>query len=100
MNLRQLEVFYAIMQAGSVTAAARNLNITQPAVSNVLKHAEQQLEFKLFQRIAGRLHPTPEASDLLPDVSEMFGRVGTLNRLVQDIRDGRSGRLVIATAPT
>ena len=88
------------MQAGSVTAAARNLNITQPAVSNVLKHAEQQLEFKLFQRIAGRLHPTPEASDLLPDVSEIFGRVGTLNRLIQDIRDGRSGRLVIATSPT
>lgn len=100
MNLRQLEVFYAIMQAGSVTAAARNLNVTQPAVSNVLKHAEQQLKFKLFERIGGRLHPTPEASDLLPDVNEIFGRVGTLNRVMQEMRDGRTGRLVIATSPT
>jgi len=100
MNLRQLEVFYAIMQAGSVTAAARNLNVTQPAISNVLKHTEQQLRFKLFERIGGRLHPTPEAADLLPDVNEIFGRVDTLNRVVQEMRDGNSGRLLIATSPT
>lgn len=100
MNLKQLEVFYAIMQAGSVTAAARNLNVTQPAVSNVLKHTEQQLKFKLFERIGGRLYPTAEASDLLPDVNEIFGRLGTLNRVVQEMRDGRTGRLVIATSPT
>jgi len=100
MNLRQLEAFYAIMHAGSVTAAARNLNVTQPAVSNVLKHTEQQLGFKLFERIGGRLFPTAEATNLLPDVNEIFGRVGTLNRVAQEMRDGRTGRLVIATSPT
>ena len=88
------------MQAGSVTGAARSLNVTQPAISNVLKHTEQQLKFKLFERIGGRLHPTPEATDLLPDVNEIFGRIGTLNRVVQEVRDGRSGRLVVATSPT
>ena len=100
MNLRQLEVFNAVMQAGSVTGAAHRLNVSQPAISNVLKHMEQQLAFKLFERIGGRLHPTPEAADLLPDVTEIFGRIGTLNRLVQEMRDGRSGRLVLATSPT
>ena len=68
------------MQAGSVTGAAHSLNVTQPAISNMLKHTEQQLKFKLFERIGGRLHPTPEAADLLPDVNEIFGRIGTLNR--------------------
>ena len=100
MNLRQLEVFYAIMQTGSVTGAARRLHVTQPAISNVLKHTEQQLEFKLFERVGGRLHPTPEATDLMPDVNEIFGRVGTLIRVAQEMRDGRSGRLVVATSPT
>lgn len=100
MNLRQLEVFHAVMQTGSVTGAAHYLSVTQPAVSNVLKHMEQQLKFKLFERIGGRLHPTPEATELLPDVDEVFGRIGTLNRLVQEMRDGRSGRLVLATSPT
>lgn len=58
MNLRHIEVFNAIMQSGSVTGAAQLLNVTQPAVSNVLRHAEQQLGLKLFERIAGRLQPT------------------------------------------
>lgn len=88
------------MQAGSVTGAAQLLNVSQPAVSNVLKHMEQQLRFKLFERIGGRLHPTPEATDLLPDVNEIFGRIGTLTRVVQEMRDGRAGRLVVATSPT
>lgn len=100
MNLRHLEVFHAVMQAGSVTGAAHLLNVTQPAISNVLRHAEQQLRFKLFERIAGRLQPTPEAADLFPDVQEIFGRIDTLNRSVDEIRGGRIGRLVIAASPT
>ncbi|GAA5233991.1 LysR family transcriptional regulator [Verticiella sediminum] len=100
MNLRHIEVFYAIMQSGSVTGAARLLNVTQPAISNVLRHAEQQLRLKLFERIGGRLQPTPEAYDLFPDVQEIFGRIGTLNRMVEEMRGGRTGRLAVAASPT
>ena len=100
MTLRQLETLYAIMRAGSITAAARNLHVTQPAVSAVLKHAEQQLRMTLFERIGGRLHPTPEALALLPDLEEIFGRIDTVSRTMQELRDGRTGRLVLATSPT
>jgi DNA-binding transcriptional LysR family regulator len=100
MNLRQLEVFYAIMQSGTVTEAARMLNVSQPAVSGVLKHAEQRLGMKLFERIGGRLHPTPEATEMLPDVTDIFERMETLNRSMQEMKDGRTGRIVIATTPT
>ncbi len=100
MTLRQLETLYAIMKAGSITAAARNLHVTQPAVSAVLKHTEQQLKMKLFERMAGRLHATPEALALLPDLEEIFGRIQTVNRVVEELRDGRTGKLVIAASPT
>src|SRR5262245_19309274 len=100
MTLRQLETLYAIMRAGSITAAARNLHVTQPAVSAVLKHAEQQLRMTLFERIGGRLHPTPEALALLPDLEEIFGRIDTVSRTMQELRDGRTGKLVLATSPT
>jgi DNA-binding transcriptional LysR family regulator len=100
MNLRQLEVFHAIMQTGSVTAAARSLNVTQPAISAVLKHTEQTLKMRLFERIGGRLVATPEAMAVLPDVNEIFGRIDTLNRTMQEMRDGRAGRIVVATSPT
>ena len=100
MTLRQLETLYAIMKAGSLTAAARSLNVTQPAVSGVLKHTEQQLGMKLFERAGGRLQPTPEARAVLPDLEEVFGRIESVNRQLIDLRDGRAGQLVVAASPT
>lgn len=88
------------MQTGSVTAAARRLNVTQPAVSNALRHAEQQLGFRLFERSLGRLEPTMEAHELFPDVDEIFGRLATLNRLADGLAGGRAGKLAIAASPT
>ena len=59
LNLRKLEVFHAIMRTGSVTAAAADLNVSQPAISAVLKHTEQRLCFKLFERLGGRACTPP-----------------------------------------
>ena len=61
MRLRHIEVFHAIMQAGSVSGAAQLLHISQPAVTKVLQHAELQLGLQLFDRVRGKLVPTPEA---------------------------------------
>ena len=47
MRLRHIEVFHAVYSSGSVTAAARMLNVSQPSVSKVLAHAEQQLGYPL-----------------------------------------------------
>ena len=96
MNLRQMEVFHAIMRAGSVTGAARLLNVTQPAVSTVLRHCESQLRVKLFDRIGGRLHPTPEAHAIYPDIANIFQRVDTVTRVTQDLVGGRLGQITVA----
>lgn len=98
MNLRQLEVFHAIMRTGSVTGAARLLNVTQPSVSTVLKHCESQLRFRLFHRVGGRLQPTPEAEAILPDIEAIFVRLGAVERLMQDLAGGWLGTLSVAGA--
>src|SRR5262245_41523562 len=98
MNLRQMEVFHAIMVTGSVTDAARLLNVTQPAVSAVLKHCEDRLGLRLFVRAGGRLRPTDEAKALFPDVAAVFGRLDAVGRLTQDLVGGRLGTLSIAAA--
>ena len=51
MRLRHIEVFYAVYRNGSVTGAAQELNVSQPSVSKVLRHAEDQLGYPLFQRL-------------------------------------------------
>ena len=72
MRLRHIEVFNAVMQTGSVSAAARLINVTQPAVSRTLQHAELQLGFALFERARGRLTPTNEAMALFPHVEKLY----------------------------
>ena len=99
INLRHVEVFYAIMRAGTITGAARVLNVTQPAVSAALKQLESRLRMKLFERAGGRLTPTPEAKALLPDVAEIFGRIGAVERLSRDLASGSRGAFSIAATP-
>lgn len=99
INLRQVEIFYAVMRAGSITEAARVLNVTQPAVSVALKQLESRLKMPLFDRVGGRLRPTPEAKALMPDVAEIFGRIGAVERMSQDLAAGARGVLSIAATP-
>ena len=100
MTLKQLETLYAVMRAGTITAAARDLHVTQPAVSAIIKHAELQLGINLFERAGGRLHPTPEALALEPELREIFGRVESVGQMMRQLRDDRSSRLVVAAPPT
>ena len=98
MNLRQLEVFHAVMRAGTVTGAARLLGVTQPSVSTVLKHCEAQLGIALFRRVGGRLQPTPEAEAILPDIEGIFARLDSVGRQLRDLKGGRIGTLSLAGA--
>ncbi|WP_083228809.1 LysR family transcriptional regulator [Bordetella sp. H567] len=98
LTLRHIEVFHAIMQTGSVTGAARLLNVSQPAVSSVLKHCEARARIKLFERAGGRLRPTPEARALFPDASAIYGRLDAMSRLMQDLAGGRLGSVSLAAS--
>ncbi|OUJ30241.1 LysR family transcriptional regulator [Vibrio parahaemolyticus] len=88
MNLRQLEVFYAIMQAGTVSGAARLLHVSQPNVTRVLAHTEQQLGFALFERVKGRLVPTQEAKALLPEAEKVYQQLGQFRSLTNKVKQG------------
>jgi DNA-binding transcriptional LysR family regulator len=90
MRLRHIEVFNAVMLTGSVSSAARLINVTQPAVSRILAHAELQLGFALFQRAKGRLTPTTEAQTLYPHIERLFAQLDEVQRLANSLKTGRS----------
>lgn len=99
MRLRHIEVFNAVMLTGSVSAAARLINVTQPAVSRTLQHAEIQLGFTLFQRVRGRLTPTAEAQTLYPHIERLFAQLDEVQRLAANLKSGRAsqGQLRVLT---
>ncbi len=100
MNFRQMEVFHAIMMTGSVTSAARSLNITQPAATKILRHCEDQLKFRLFHRVKGRLVPTDDALAILPDVERAFQEMRAVHQGLDDVRNARRGSLSVVAIPT
>ena len=93
MNLRQLEIFRAVMQGGSTKNAARLLLISQPAVSNMLRQFEDQLKFKLFERVSGRLRATHEADVLYENTEKLFSDFDAVQNLVEDLSDTQAGAL-------
>ena len=92
MRLRHIEVFNAVMLTGSVSGAARLINVTQPAVSRILQHAELQLGFALFQRAKGKLVPTSEALTLYPHIEQLFAQLDDVQRLAASLKTGDSAK--------
>ena len=90
------------MRCGTLTSAAEALNVSQPALSQILLHTEDELGFKLFLRVKGRLIPTPEAEELYPEVERLFGDLAELRRRAVDLRQGKSGvvRLAASAPPS
>jgi len=98
MNARQIEVFRAIMRCGTLTGAAKALNVSQPALSQILLHAEDELGLKLFERLKGRLVPTPEAEQLFPEADRLFRDFDKLRRFASDLKHGKTGLVRLASS--
>ena len=65
MTFRHLKIFIAVAQAGSMSAAARELYIAQPTVSQVIAEIENEYGIRLFERLSRRLYITREGRQLL-----------------------------------
>ena len=100
MRLRHVEVFNNVYKTGSVTAAAKLLNVSQPSVSKVLAHAEQQIGFPLFERIKRRLIATPEADILYRHTAVMEGVLSDINEISESLADIPVDRLRVACTPS
>jgi DNA-binding transcriptional LysR family regulator len=100
MRLRHIEVFQAVLQAGTLTGAATLLNISQPAATKVLQHAERQLGFPLFTRVRGRLQLTSEAMMLRDKIETISDGVRELQRLASNIKASDCATLRVVSTPT
>lgn len=99
LSLRQLSTFREVMRSGSISQAARTLGRTQPAVSTMIQTLEDQLGFALFERMHGKLTPTPEAQFFLEECEDILKRVERTERTVEKISTLQSGKLRIACHP-
>jgi DNA-binding transcriptional LysR family regulator len=100
MRFRQLEIIHAVYTHGSISAAARALGVSQPSVSKMLRHAEDQLGIPLFQLARGRLVPTDEAHVLMREAGDVFDRLESLQHTARNLSQAGGGHIRLGTVPS
>lgn len=96
MNLRRLEYFLAVVDAGTVTAAAEELRVAQPALSRQVRTLERELRLRLFETRGNRLVLTPTGSAFVPMARRLVLHARDTEEAVEALRAGRVERLTCA----
>lgn len=93
-----LRSFMVIMDVGSITEAARRLDLKQPTVSNALRRLEETLGRRLIDRGPRSFEPTPHGRALYEQVTQMFGSIERLTAILENEIDDVCGTVAIAMA--
>lgn len=100
LTLRRLEIFVQVAECGHVTAASKNLGLTQAAVSMALSQLEEYHGNPLFHRSGRTLQLNEKGRVLLPRAREILTQVETLRRMMDRSWDEPIGQLQIGASTT
>jgi LysR family transcriptional regulator, regulator for genes of the gallate degradation pathway len=104
LNLRHLRAVIAIAEGGSIGAAVRAVNLTQPAITQGIAKLEAQIGLRLFDRQASGMIPTAAAAILTPRATAAMRLIGNRHATAAQIRAflalARAGSYVGAAAST
>ncbi|MCL4134718.1 UNVERIFIED_CONTAM: hypothetical protein GTU68_054262 [Idotea baltica] len=96
MDTQLLEAFIAVASTGSFSDAAEKIHLTQPAVSKRIALLEQQLDCRLFDRIARSVTLTEAGEALLPRANHILREIADTAQAINDLSGDISGRLRLA----
>jgi DNA-binding transcriptional LysR family regulator len=99
MDLRHARTFVTVAELGTVSKAALALHIAQPALSRQIGALEQDLGFKLFDRIGRRLRLTGEGEQLLSDCRGLLNYARAIGERARLLQRGDTGVLKVAASP-
>ena len=99
-TLNQLQIFLKVVQTQSVTRAAEELHLTQPAVSIQLKNFQEQFDIPLTEVIGRRIYITAFGREVAESVENILEQVQAINFKTLTYRGQLSGRLTISTVST
>ncbi len=99
MDLRQLETFCAIMESGSLSAAARQTGRSSSALTRMVQDLEQRLGFPLFHRNGPRITPTERGLLFHDEVERSLAGLRAIEARAAALARGENERLLIAAVP-
>jgi len=99
-TLNQLQVFLKIVQTGSVTKAAEELHLTQPAVSIQLKNFQEQFDIPLTEVIGRKIHITDFGHEVAVSAENIIHQVNAINYKTMAFKGLLTGRLKVSVVST
>ncbi len=99
MDLRRARTFVTVADLGTVSAAAQQLRIAQPALSRQIGDLEQELGLRLFDRVGRRLLLTSDGEQLLDHCRGLLNSANAIGEHAQALRQGDTGVLKVAVSP-
>ena len=100
ITLRHLRTFEAVARHSSISRAAGELHLTQPAVSMQMKQLEEQIGLPLVEQIGRRICLTEAGQFLRVHASDIAGRMAQLNASMEQFRGLERGLLRLAVVST
>lgn len=100
LNLDQLRTLTEVVTLGSFSAAARRLNLTQPAVSLQIRELEQRFGVRLIERMGRNAHATAPGRDLVEHARRILAECQAADSMMRRFRDGWLGSVHIGTTLT
>ncbi len=100
ITLRQVEVIRAVMLRGTINGAAELLGVSAPGISRLVKHTEETLGLRLFERRAGLFVPSVEAGKVFDQIREVYKGVENLQSAIDSLKKGEEVQLSFASAPS
>ena len=100
IGIKDMRAFFAIVEEGNISHAAQRLGIAQPALSRQMKHLEENLHVKLFERGSRRIRLTEAGQVLYSRVENILGMVDGTVREITEIGSGTKGTIRIGTITT
>lgn len=99
-TLNQLQIFLTIVKTGSITKAAEELHLTQPAVSIQLKNFQDQFKIPLTEVVGRKLYVTDFGHEIAEAVEKIIDQVGEINNRILAYQGQLIGKLKIAVVST
>jgi DNA-binding transcriptional LysR family regulator len=99
LNLDQLRTLVEVVELGSFSAAARRLNLTQPAVSLQIRELENRMAARLVERTGKRAYATTAGRELIGHAQGIFEAESRAVAALRRHKDGRLGRVHVGAGP-
>ena len=99
-HLSQYRIFYEVARCGNISRAAKELYISQPAISKAISKLEESLNTKLFNRNSRGVQLTKEGAVLYQHISSAFESISRGERELKRIHDFHIGHLKIGVSNT